>query len=119
MSTDPEEKEIFRTPDWMLKMADKNYLGNKSGAGFYKKQETGQTVINIKTLEYEPLQKISYPSLNEAGKAEGTAAKMNALVFGADKAAFIAWKLQKQLLLYAADLLGVSLPKTRLPLIMQ
>lgn len=110
VATDPEEKEIFRTPDFLLKMVEKNCLGMKTGGGFYRKQKENNTaqsvVMNTKTLEYEPSREISHPSLIEAGKAAGSAEKMEKLVFGADKASLVAWNIQKKILLYAANLLG-------------
>jgi len=110
VATDPEEKEIFRTPDFLLKMVDKNCLGMKTGAGFYKKQKvdnTTQTVVmNINTMEYELSHEISHQSIIEAEKAAGSAEKMEKLVFGTDKASLVAWNIQKKILLYAANLLG-------------
>jgi 3-hydroxyacyl-CoA dehydrogenase len=100
-----EMRELFRVPDYVQKMIEKNWLGNKTGQGFYKRirSETGKEklVLDYKTLEYRPVQKVQYPSL-DAAKAASGADKAKALVYGSDRAGQFAWKITRDLLLYAA-----------------
>ena len=57
-----EMKETFKIPDFVQTMMDNNWLGSKSGQGFYKK-ETGADgsrkilALDLKTLEYKESKK--------------------------------------------------------------
>ena len=52
-------KEQFNIPAWLEKMIANNWLGDKTGQGFYKKTknakgETEILTLDLKTLEYKP-----------------------------------------------------------------
>jgi 3-hydroxyacyl-CoA dehydrogenase len=100
-----EMRELFKIPAYVQKMIEKNWLGNKTGQGFYKRirSEKGKEklVLDYKTLEYRPVQKVQYPSL-DAAKAASGADKAKALVYGSDRAGQFAWKISRDFLLYAA-----------------
>lgn len=58
-------------------LLDNNFLGNKTGQGYYKKtkekDENGRTIVlelDLKSLEYTPTQKPTLPSLGIAKKIE-------------------------------------------------
>jgi 3-hydroxyacyl-CoA dehydrogenase len=101
-----EMRETFKIPDFIQKMIEKNWLGNKTGQGFYKriKSATGKETLALdyKTLDYHPAQKIKYPSLDAAKAASGAANKIKALVSAEDRAGQFAWKVVSDSLLYAA-----------------
>src|SRR5690606_5270542 len=46
--TDDEERDVFKLPEFVRAMVQKGLLGNKSGAGFYRKGKDG-----IETLDYK------------------------------------------------------------------
>ena len=73
MQPKDEMREVFKVPDFVQKMLEKNWLGNKTGQGFYKriKSEAGKEklALDYKTLEYRPAQKVKYPSLDAAKAA--------------------------------------------------
>ena len=100
-----EMREVFRVPDFVQRMLEKNWLGNKTGQGFYKrsKSEAGQEklVLDYKTMEYRPAQEVKYPSLEAVKNASG-AAKAKALIYAEDRAGQFAWKITSESLLYAA-----------------
>ena len=101
-----EMREVFKVPEFVQKMLDKKWLGNKTGQGFYKriKTEAGteKLVLDYKTLEYRPAQKAKFPSLDAAKAASTPAAKAKALIYGEDRAGKFAWKITNDSLLYAA-----------------
>jgi 3-hydroxyacyl-CoA dehydrogenase len=101
-----EMREVFKVPEFVQKMLDKKWLGNKTGQGFYKriKTEAGKEklVLDYKTLEYRPAQKAKFPSLDAAKAASTPAAKAKALIYGEDRAGKFAWKITNDSLLYAA-----------------
>ncbi len=55
--------EDFNMPDWVVKLAESGRLGDKTGAGFYKKVGKDITTLDWKTLEYGPQQKVDDPAL--------------------------------------------------------
>ncbi len=105
-ATKDEMREIFKIPDFVQKMIEKNWLGNKTGQGFYKriKSEAGKEklALDYKTLEYRPAQKVKYPSLDAAKAASNATAKAKALIYAEDRAGQLAWKITSESLLYAA-----------------
>jgi 3-hydroxyacyl-CoA dehydrogenase len=101
-----EMRETFRTPDFIQKMIEKNWLGDKTGQGFYKRVKSAEgketLALDYKTLEYHPSQKVKYPSLDATKAAPGAGNKIKALVYAEDRAGQFAWKVVSESLLYAA-----------------
>lgn len=88
---DDEKQEIFKHPDFFKKMIENNYLGSKTGSGFYKKikDKAGKSKIlsiDLKTLEYKEQKKVSYETLKIARGLKNRSKKFKALVNGSDKA---------------------------------
>lgn len=86
-----EANATFQLPDYIKKMAENNWLGDKTGQGFYKKSkdENGKRVImslNLQTLEYEPQQKVKFATLEMTKPIEDLHQRMKMLVNGMDKA---------------------------------
>ncbi len=104
-ATQDEMREIFKVPDFVQKMLEKNWLGNKTGQGFYKRIKSAagkeKLVLDYNSMEYRPSQKIKYPSLDAAKAASGPA-KAKALLYADDRAGQFAWKITAESLLYAA-----------------
>jgi 3-hydroxyacyl-CoA dehydrogenase len=104
---DPE-RAMFAMPEFAGKMIERGLLGNKTKAGFYKKQtgEGGKREIwtlNTATLEYQPAQKVKLPSLEVAKNIEDTAERIKTLVWSKDRAGAFLWKTTLRTLCYAAD----------------
>jgi 3-hydroxyacyl-CoA dehydrogenase len=69
-----EMRDTMKVPDFVKTMVEKKLLGNKTKAGFYKKEVTPEwktlrKVINPKTGEYEEFGKADFPCLQAAKKA--------------------------------------------------
>ena len=80
------------TPKYMTHLLENKFLGNKSGQGFYKKTKErdakGKSIIlglNLDTLEYEPTQRPTLPSLAIAKKVEMMGPRLNQLIESDDK----------------------------------
>ncbi|PRY07839.1 3-hydroxyacyl-CoA dehydrogenase [Pontibacter ummariensis] len=63
-----EARELFKIPDYVQKMVENKWLGDKTGQGFYKKTKDakGKTEIltlDLGTMEYGPKQKVKFQSL--------------------------------------------------------
>jgi 3-hydroxyacyl-CoA dehydrogenase len=105
-ATKDEMREVFKIPDFVQKMIEKNWLGNKTGQGFYKrtKSEAGKEklALDYKTMEYRPAQKVKFPSLDAVKTSVGAANKAKALIYAEDRAGQFAWKITRDSLLYTA-----------------
>ncbi len=110
-TNDAKEKAVFEPVPFMLKMLENKLLGDKTGAGFYRKVKTanGKEVLTLdyNTLEYRSKQKVNIPALEAAKQAGKPAKQFKALVFGKGKEAEFAWKMNRDMMVYAANLLGV------------
>ncbi|HEX9133346.1 MAG TPA: 3-hydroxyacyl-CoA dehydrogenase/enoyl-CoA hydratase family protein [Ktedonobacteraceae bacterium] len=102
-----EQRETFRIPEVVREMIRRGWLGEKSGQGFYKriKSPTGASTIlelNLKTLEYEPQQKIRFPSLGAARKFVDPVKRMLTILATDDRAGQLARETTADSLIYAA-----------------
>ena len=73
---DDEMRDLYRIPEFMMKMLENKQLGNKTRQGFYKKtkDEKGKRVklvLDYKSGEYVSLQKPRFAELKEARKVPG------------------------------------------------
>jgi 3-hydroxyacyl-CoA dehydrogenase len=105
-ATQDEMREVFKIPDFVKTMIARNWLGNKTGQGFYKRitSEAGREklALDLKTMEYRPAQKVKFPSLDAAKAAVGSSNRAKALIYAEDRAGQLAWKITRDSLLYAA-----------------
>jgi len=88
---DDEAHHLFTMPEYIAKMVDNNWLGSKSGQGFYKKEkdEKGKSAIlslNLKTLKYEPKKKVKYATLEQTKSIDDLKERYKVLLGGKDKA---------------------------------
>jgi len=86
----PEEKDLFTPPEWLRKMVATGLLGQKAGKGFYtRKEENGKKVtymLDLKTLDYVPRKKGSFPSLAMAQNIDDLGERIKFLLNAQDKA---------------------------------
>ena len=86
-----EAKDVFVLPDFVQKMGESKWLGDKTGQGFYKKVkgEGGKSEIHaldLATMEYKPSQKVKFATLEMTKTIEKLADRFKVLVAGKDKA---------------------------------
>lgn len=86
-----ESREIFTIPDWLQKMTDNNWLGDKTGQGFFKKikgtaGEKEILTLDLKTMEYGARKKPKFPSVEAAKPIDDLKTRLKALFTGMDKA---------------------------------
>jgi 3-hydroxyacyl-CoA dehydrogenase len=88
-----EARETFTIPAWLEKVVANNWLGDKTGQGFFKKMNTRNAkgekeilVLDLQTLEYKPRTKTKFATLETARLIEDLGTRLKALVAGSDKA---------------------------------
>ena len=102
-----ERNNVFEIPDFVEKMKENNWLGSKSGQGFYKKSkdENGKRNIlelDLSTLEYSKKQKSKFETISKAKKIENLIDRMKVLFNGKDKAGEFYRKIFAGLFSYSA-----------------
>jgi 3-hydroxyacyl-CoA dehydrogenase len=88
---DDEAKDQFNIPAWLDKMIANNWLGDKTGQGFFKKTkgsggEKEILTLNLETMEYGPRVKPKFATLEAAKPIDDLYTRLKMLVAGQDKA---------------------------------
>ena len=86
-----EAKETFLIPEWLNKIVENKWLGDKTGQGFFakKKGEKGEREIytfDLKTFEYKLQQRPKFPSVETAKPVDDLKQRLKMLVAAQDKA---------------------------------
>jgi 3-hydroxyacyl-CoA dehydrogenase len=103
-------RERFLPLDFEKKMIEQKWLGDKAGQGFYKKRGgKGDAreilVLDWKTLEYQPLQKPRFPSVDAAHNIEDLGERVRTLLRSDDRAGRFLWKVLSDLFLYCSEMI--------------
>jgi 3-hydroxyacyl-CoA dehydrogenase len=86
-----EHRDTFIIPAWLDKMVANNWLGDKTGQGFFskKKGDKGEKEIytlDLATFEYKPRSKPKFATVETAKPIDDLKTRLKALCAGADKA---------------------------------
>ncbi len=85
-----EAKAIFTIPEWLEKITTNNWLGDKTGQGFFKKTKTaaGKEILtlNLHTMEYGARVKPKFASIESAKPIEDLKQRIKILSNATDKA---------------------------------
>ena len=88
---DDEAHELFKLPDFIHTMMNNNWLGSKTGQGFYKKIKNDQgkseiLSLDLDTLEYRTKKRASFATLELTKSVDKVIDRFKILVGGKDKA---------------------------------
>jgi len=101
-------RERYQTPDFMARMIERGWLGEKRGQGFYKRVGKGADMvihaIDRKTLEYHPAEKVRFPAADAVRNVEDLPQRLRALVAGDDRVGRFLWPLFRELFAYSAQM---------------
>ena len=85
-----EAKHIFNLPPWLEKMVENNWLGDKTGQGFFKKTKsaTGKEILtlNLSTFDYQARTKSKFASIGVAKAIDHLSERLKILYAAQDKA---------------------------------
>ncbi|MCE5284172.1 MAG: 3-hydroxyacyl-CoA dehydrogenase/enoyl-CoA hydratase family protein, partial [Deltaproteobacteria bacterium] len=107
---DDEMREMFVPSEFMGKMLELKWLGNKTKQGFYKKTKgtngkKGKLVLDYKTMDYVPANRPKFATVSDAKKKsdEGVAATLRVMFNGTDIAGEISREYLCNNFIYAAN----------------
>ncbi len=87
--SEDESREELKPPQKLEEMQEKDLLGNKTGAGFYKRDKReGKTVfdvLDLETFEHHPAENPEIPVAKEAQKQGDLASRLRFLIAKADE----------------------------------
>ena len=107
-ATVPEswEQAAFAVPPFVRTMVERGWLGEKSGQGFYKREQVDGRreilVLDPETLEYRSQRSLDAPSLAAVRRVEDSGARIAALAQADDPAGRLAWRSLLRLFAFAA-----------------
>lgn len=86
-----EAKELFKIPAWLETMVNNNWLGDKTGKGFFQKIKSVDgkkeiLTLDLSSLEYKPRVKPRFATLEAAKPIEDLSSRIKFLFAGKDKA---------------------------------
>ena len=105
--------EALQLPPFVETMLGRRWLGDKTGQGFYKKEQDAEgnelrLALDWQTVTYRPATRPKFPSFELAKNAESLPERLRLLLAGdirKDKAATFQWQLLSRLFAYAANCL--------------
>jgi 3-hydroxyacyl-CoA dehydrogenase len=101
--TTEEEKRIFTLPEVAQRLIADGRLGEKTGAGFYRRQKDGTIeALDLNTYEYRPRQKAKFPHLEPFEKLP-LEERLRTLVNHDSREGRFLWRLHAETLRYAAQ----------------
>jgi len=99
-----EERNMFQIPDILNQLIESGRLGQKSKAGFYKKNEDRSIhSVDLKTGEYSPQGKVRFDCFRIARDHQKLGDKLKALCYGDDRGAKYFWEITAKTLIYSAN----------------
>ena len=103
-----EARDTFKIPDWLDQMIAKNWLGDKTGQGFFskKKTATGEREIftlDLKTFEYKPRARATFPGLDAAKPVDDLKERLKILIQAKDLSGEFYRQFHYQLFAYVSN----------------
>lgn len=101
--TTDAEKRVFALPEVVQRLLADGRLGEKTGAGFYRRQKDGTIeALDLNAYEYRPRQKAKFPHLDALEKLP-LEERLRALVNHDSREGRFLWRLHAETLGYAAQ----------------
>ena len=108
LAPDDPGRGRYHVPEFMTRMMERGWLGEKRGQGFYKRVGKGANkeihALDLHTLEYHPAQKVRFPAADAVKTVEDLGERLRILVAGNDRVGQFLWPLFRDFLLYATQM---------------
>jgi len=99
-----ESVEMFKIPETMELLIENGNLGQKTKAGFYKKDDNGDIlVLDLDSKEYRPIGKIELGLNDNIIQNDNVGQRINALINLDSKYGEFFWEILSRMLLYCAN----------------
>ncbi|MEE8522987.1 MAG: 3-hydroxyacyl-CoA dehydrogenase/enoyl-CoA hydratase family protein [Thermoanaerobaculia bacterium] len=107
----PEDfyRRLLKAPQWtkvVSGLVERGRLGNKTGAGFYRKTRGGYEVLDPETFDYQPQQEVAFESVAAVAGIADLGERLRALFADErrdQRGAELAWAAVRHFLAYAAE----------------
>ena len=100
-------RDQYIIPKKVKYLINNEHLGQKSGAGFYKKIDKGVIhVFDFDSMDYRPINKKRFKAITLSKEQNTLQGKLKAAIFCDDDAGEFLWALTSQSLVYCAELIG-------------
>jgi 3-hydroxyacyl-CoA dehydrogenase len=101
-------RERYLVPEFMARMIERGWLGEKRGQGFYKRVGKGADkeihAIDRKTLEYHPAHKPHFAAADAVRAVTDLPQRLRSLTSADDRAGQFLWPLFRDLFIYSAQM---------------
>lgn len=106
----PEERHAFTPPEYLREMRRRDWLGNKSGQGFYMRRrlagESRILALNTGEMRYQERRQGFQSSMSKLRAIKDTGERLRALVMSESAAGQFAWRTLSELLAFSAAKVG-------------
>ena len=99
---DDPERDRFETPPVLRQLVERGALGEKAGAGFYRREDGEILALDLETLEYRPRRRVSSPTVERARNEAELGRRLSSLIEPDDAAGRFLWRLLSTALRYVA-----------------
>ena len=100
---DDPQREVFIVAPIVRQLIERGALGEKAGAGFFKREGGEILALDLATGDYRPRRRISSATVEAARNERDLAARLRLLVAGDDAASRFLWRAMSDGITYAAD----------------
>ena len=101
---DDEERDMFQIPSILENLIETDRLGQKTKAGFYKKNEDRSIhSVDLKTGEYSSMDQVRFDCFRIAKDRQRLSDKITALCFGDDRGSKYFWEVTAKMFIYSAN----------------
>ena len=104
------EREAFKAPQLLREIRERNWLGNKTGQGFYKREKVeGRSrilALDAKTLCYRDRKQDMQESLVAFQEIDDTRERLRSLIASAEPTGQFVWRVLSKLLAFSAAKVG-------------
>lgn len=103
-----ELRDFFKVPEFIMEMQKRNWLGEKTMSGFYKRIKNAKGESEILTLDYRNMEhrarkKASFASIELGRNFDDVSERVRNLAYAKDRAGDFFWDSTAAVLLYSAN----------------